>query len=110
MNLPAPDRDAEVRSARRLVRGHGYHYRNYSNALPPDCLPRLGGGSRASTSSGPGPTYVKIKMKNASLPAIVGPIQLAVYEIGGPVNECDGFVGQGGLHRDLNRAKCSMDY
>ena len=90
--------------------GHGYHYRNYSNALPPDCLPGSAEGLESIDFKWTGTNYVKIKMKNASLPAIVGPIQLAVYEIGGPVNECDGFVGQADCIATPNRAKCSIDY
>jgi len=90
--------------------GNGYHYRNYSNALPPDCIPGSAQGLESIDFKWTGINRVKLKMKHASLPAIVGPLQVGVYGPGGPVNECDGFVGQADCIATPNRAKCSIDY
>jgi hypothetical protein len=94
-------------SARSGVRRR---YGNESGALPPLCVPGSAQGLESIDFRWTGTNYVKIKMKDATLPTVVGPLQLEVYLDGGPVNECDGFVGRADCIGRARRAKCSFEY
>lgn len=86
---------------------HGMgRYRNYSNALPPDCIP----GSAQGLQKWDVPLYtrsrIKMKLKDGSLPTVVGPLRVGIYDGDGPVNECDGNVGTVSCRVKSNAAIC----
>lgn len=68
-------------------------YRNYSNALPPACTPGSAQGLQDYQSRWYGTADVMLKLKDGSLPAIVGPLRVELYHGTGPANACDGLVG-----------------
>jgi hypothetical protein len=88
--------------------GFRSRYSNGSDALPPDCVPGSAQGLESVDFRWTGTNHVKLKVKRATLPAVVGPIRLEIYPNGGPVNECDGFVGEADCITSPRRAKCSV--
>jgi hypothetical protein len=69
-------------------------YINKSNALPPACVPGSANGFRKLSMRWTGVNDLRIQIKNTTFPAIVGPIQATIYDGTGPINECDGWVGE----------------
>ncbi len=68
-------------------------YVNRSNALPPDCVAGSAHGLQKLTARWTGAADVKVQAKKTSIPAVVGPVRVTLYD-GAPANACDGFVGQ----------------
>ncbi|MGH7787231.1 MAG: hypothetical protein ACRERC_10225 [Candidatus Binatia bacterium] len=86
---------------------HGLHrYRNYSNALPPDCIPGSAQGLQKWDVRINGRSRVKLKVKDGTLPQVVGPLRLGLYSGDGPVNECDGNVATMSCDVRLGAAHC----
>jgi hypothetical protein len=83
-------------------------YRLYGDALPPDCLPGSGQGLRQYDVRWTGTAYVRIRIDEATLPAVVGPIQVELYRGTGPANECDGFIGDAPCVVGPGSASCSQ--
>jgi hypothetical protein len=79
---------------------------NTSGALAPDCIPGSAKGLRRVRMK-LGRDDVRIDVKDAELPAIVGPIRAAFYFGTGPVNECDGWVADAPCRASANSAKCA---
>jgi hypothetical protein len=90
--------------------GKVYRYKNYSNALPPDCAAGSANGAREYSNHWTGYTHVKVKASKGSLPQVVGPLRVAFYRGTGPVNECDGNVGTANCIVKPGSAKCSLNY
>jgi len=81
-------------------------YRNYSNAVPPSCTPGSAQGLQKWTVRKDGRSVVKLKIKNASLAQVVGPLRVGLYAGDGPVNECDGNVATMSCEVRLGAAHC----
>lgn len=90
--------------------GSGYKYRNYSNALPPECTPGSAQGLRRVDFRWTGTNYVRVKVSKGSLPQVTGPLGVGLYRGTGPVNECDGYVGVANCEVGSGKAKCSVYY
>ncbi len=91
--------------------GHGgYRYLNYSNALPPACAPGSAQGLTRVDFRWNGTNDIKLKVAKTSLPPVVGPIRFALYRGAGPVNDCDGRVGEANCLVRPSNAKCSVTY
>jgi hypothetical protein len=73
--------------------GGRVRYKNYSTALPPDCLPGSAKGLRRYEFRLNGARTTKIKVSKGTMPQVVGPLRIGLYSGTGPVNECDGRVG-----------------
>ena len=54
-----------------------------------------------------GTNDLKLKVANASLPPVTGPVRFALYKGTGPVNKCDGYVGEASCAVRPGKAKCS---
>jgi len=87
--------------------GNGYKYRNYSNALPPDCIAGSAQGLRRADFEWTGDNDVKMKVAKGSMAQVVGPLRVAVYRGTGPLNECDGRVGTVPCIVKPGKAKCA---
>jgi hypothetical protein len=87
--------------------GNRYKYLNYSNALPPDCIAGSAQGLQRLQLKWNGTNDMKLKVANASLPSVTGPVRFALYKGTGPVNECDGYVGEASCAVQSGKAKCS---
>jgi hypothetical protein len=87
--------------------GNGYRYKNYSNALPPDCIPGSAQGLRLASFQWTGDNIVKLKASKGSMPQVVGPLRVGFYRGTGPVNECDGHVATATCIVAPGKAKCS---
>jgi hypothetical protein len=68
-------------------------YINKSNALPPDCVPGSAQGFQKLKMRWTGVNDFRVQIKNTTVAAVVGPIRATIYDGTGPVNECDGWVG-----------------
>ncbi len=89
-----------------VPRGGRRRYVNYSDALPPDCIPGSAHGLRLLELGWNGTAKVKIKANGATVPSVVGPLRVGLYKPGGPTNECDGYVGQMTCVGNARKAKC----
>jgi hypothetical protein len=87
-----------------------YKYRNYSNAMPPDCIPGSAQGLRQFDITLNGRRDRKVKVAKGSLPQVVGALRVAFYKGTGPVNDCDGRVAVVNCYVKPGSAKCSPDY
>jgi hypothetical protein len=85
-------------------------YKNYSNALPPGCVPGSAQGLRQYQTTWNGTNNVRLKAGKGSMPQLVGPARVAFYRGTGPVNECDGNVSVVGCVVRPGAAKCSPAY
>ena len=92
--------------------GRNHHrYANYSNALPPACVPGSAQALQRLDIRWTGTNYITLKLKKGSLPPITGPIRMAIYRGTGPVNDCDGYVGVAACAPLGSRgAKCATTY
>jgi hypothetical protein len=90
--------------------GNGYKYLNYSNALPPDCIPGSAQGVSRVQIRWTAINDLKLKVLHGTLPALVGPLRLGVYRGTGPVNDCDGYIGGASCRTWPTKAKCSIEY
>ena len=82
-------------------------YRNYSNALPPDCIAGSAQGLQRYEAHWTGTSNIKIKAKKGSMAQVIGPLRIGFYRGTGPVNECDGNVGTAACIVKPGEAKCS---
>lgn len=71
----------------------GTGYVNKSNALPPDCVPGSAMGFQKLKMRWTGVNDLRVQIKDTTFPNVVGPIRATIYDGTGPVNECDGWVG-----------------
>jgi hypothetical protein len=71
----------------------GKGYVNKSNALPPACVPGSAQGFRRLRMSWTGVNDLRFQVRDTTIPNVVGPIRVTTYDGTGPVNECDGWVG-----------------
>lgn len=74
-------------------RWFGNLYVNKSNALPPACVPGSAQGFQKLKMRWSGVNDFRAQVKDTTMPLVVGPIRATIYDGTGPVNECDGWVG-----------------
>jgi hypothetical protein len=87
--------------------GHSIRrYSNFSNAMPPGCVPGSAHGLQLARMRWTGTNYLKLKVKKGSMPQVVGPLRVGIYSNGGPVNECDGYVATTSCLVGAGRADC----
>ena len=84
-------------------------YVNKSNALPPACVPGSANGFQKLTMRWSGVNDLRIQIKNTTFPAVVGPIQATIYDGTGPINECDGWVGEAPCIARGKSVRCDTD-
>jgi len=84
-------------------------YVNKSNALPPACVPGSAQGFQKLTMRWTGVNDLRIQIKNTTFPAIVGPIRATIYDGTGPINECDGWVGEAPCISRGKSVRCDTD-
>jgi hypothetical protein len=72
----------------------GQGYVNKSNALPPACVPGSANGLKRMKYRWNGTLDLRVQIAGATLPSVVGPVRLTIYDGTEPVNECDGWVGE----------------
>lgn len=87
--------------------GRNSRYNNVGNALPPGCAAGSAGGLQRYQTRWTGTADVLLKIKDASLPPIVGPLRVAVYDGTGPANACDGFRGDAACVASRGAVACS---
>ena len=87
----------------------GKGYVNKSNALPPDCVPGSANGFQKLTMRWTGVNDLRIQIRNTTFPTIVGPIQATIYDGTGPINECDGWVGEAPCIARGKSVRCDND-
>jgi hypothetical protein len=81
-------------------------YVNKSNALPPACVAGSAQGLRHVKMRWDGALDVRLKVRESSLPAVVGPLGVAVYNGTGPANECDGWVDNASCSGSGTSVRC----
>jgi hypothetical protein len=81
-------------------------YVNYSDALPPDCLPGSAHGLRRVTVRRGGHIDLRYDVRDTSIPTVTGPIRAAIYDGPGPVNECDGWIGEAPCKSSPKSVRC----
>jgi hypothetical protein len=81
-------------------------YVNYSNALPPDCVAGSAHGLRRMSGRWNGHLDLKFDVRETSIPSVTGPIRATIYDGTGPVNECDGWVGEAPCKASAKGARC----
>jgi hypothetical protein len=81
-------------------------YVNRSNALPPACLPGSAQGLRQVRMRWDGSLDMRVQVRDASLPAVTGPVRVTIYDGAGPVNACDGWVGEAPCSGSGSRVRC----
>lgn len=84
-------------------------YVNKSNALPPACMPGSAQGFQKLTMLWSGVNDLRLYIRNTTLPAVVGPIRATIYDGTGPVNECDGWVGDAPCVTRGKSTRCGTD-
>jgi hypothetical protein len=106
-DITLPDRATEFQH--RCDPRDGYvanGYVNYSNALPPDCIPGSAQGLRRVTMRWTGHLDMKFDVRNTALVGVTGPIRAALYDGTGPVNECDGWIGEAPCKSSPKISRC----
>ena len=81
-------------------------YKNYSNALPPGCVPGSAQGLRRFEFKWNGARTTKIKVAKGTIAQVVGPLRIGFYAGTGPVNECDGRVAVASCLVKPGSARC----